>query len=57
MVDVRGNIVTHGFVLVLAAGPYVQQMCASALYYLTPGVPVAGGTNETREGGKLPSLC
>ena len=57
MVDVRGNIVTHGFVLVLAAGPYVQQMCASALYYLTPGVPVVGGISEAREGGKLPSLC
>ena len=24
-VDARGNTVTHGFILVLAAGPYVQQ--------------------------------
>jgi hypothetical protein len=57
MVDARGNIVTHGFILVPAARPYVQQMCASALYYLAPGVPVVGGTSEAREGGKLPSLC
>ena len=51
MVDARGNTETHGFILVLAAGPYVQQGCASALYYLAPGVPVVGGTSETREGG------
>ena len=25
MVDARGNTVTHGFILVPAAGPYVQQ--------------------------------
>jgi len=31
--------------------------CARALYYLAPGVPVVGNTNEAREGGKLPSLC
>ena len=42
MVDVRGNTGTHGFILVPAAGPYVQQGCASALYYLAPGVPVVG---------------
>ena len=53
MVDARGNIGTHRFILVLAAGPYVQQGCASALYYLAPGVHVVGGTNEAREGGKL----
>ena len=43
----------HGFILVPAMGLYVQQGCASALYYLAPGVPVVGGTSETREGGKL----
>ena len=57
-VDARGNTVTHGFILVPAAGPYVQQRgCARALYYLAPEVPVVGGTGEAREGGKLPSLC
>ena len=57
-VDARGNTVTHGFILVLAAGPYVQQGgCARALYYLAPGVLVVGDTSEVREGGRLPSLC
>ena len=57
MVDARGNTGTHGFILVPAAGPYVQQMCVSALYYLAPRVPVVGGTSEAREGRKLQSLC
>ena len=36
-VDARGNTVTHGFILVPAAGSYVQQRgCARALYYLAP---------------------
>ena len=57
-VDARGNTVTHGFILVPATGPYVQQRgCASALYYLAPEVLVVGGTSEAREGVKLPSLC
>jgi hypothetical protein len=56
--DARGNTVTHGFILVPAAGPYVQQRgCARALYYLAPGVLVVGDTSKAREGGKLPSLC
>ena len=34
-VDARGNTITHGFILVPATGPYVQQRgCARALYYL-----------------------
>ena len=46
------------FILVPAAGPYVQQRgCARALYYLAPGVLVVEGTSEAREGGRLPSLC
>ena len=50
--------VTHGFILVPATGPYVEQKgCAKALYYLAPEVLVVGGTSEAREGGKLPSLC
>ena len=57
MIDARGNTGTHGFILVLAAGPYVQQGCASAPYYLASGVPVVGGTSKVREGGKLSSLC
>ena len=45
------------FILVPAAGPYVQQRgCARALYYLAPGVLVVGGTSKAREGEKLPSL-
>ena len=57
-VDARANTVTHGFILVPATGPYVQQRgCARALYYLAPGVLVVGGTSEAREGGRLPSLC
>ena len=57
MVDARGNTGTHDFILVPAAGLYVQQMFASALYYLAPGVPIIGGTSEATEGGNLPSLC
>ena len=34
-----------------------SKACASALYYLAPGVPVVGGTSKAREGGKLPILC
>ena len=30
---------------------------ARALYYLSPEVPVVGGTGKAREGGKLPGLC
>ena len=56
-VDARGNTGTHGFILVPAAGPYIQQGCASALYYLASGVPVVGDTSEVRYGGKLPNLC
>jgi len=57
-VDARGNTVTHGFILVLATGPYVQQRgCARALYYLATGVLAVEDTSEAREGGKLPSLC
>ena len=57
-VDARGNTVTHGFILVPATGPYVQQRgCARALYYLAPVVPVVGGTGKAREEGKLPGLC
>ena len=56
IVDARGNTGTHGFILVPATGPYVQRRCASALYYLAPGVPVVGGISEAREGEKLPSL-
>ena len=56
--DARGNHSNARFILVPAAGPYVQQReCARALYYLAPGVLVVGGTSEAREGGKLPSLC
>ena len=57
MVDARDNTGMSGFILVPAAGPYVQQGYARALYYLAPGVPIVGGTIEAREGGKLPSLC
>ena len=56
--DARGNHNNARFILVPAAGPYVQQRgCARALYYLAPGVLVAEDTSEAREGGKLPSLC
>ena len=56
--DARGNHSNARFILVPAAGPYVQQReCARALYYLAPGVLVVGDTSEAREGGKPPSLC
>ena len=56
--DARGNHSNARFILVLAAGPYVQQRGrARALYCLAPGVLVVGGTSEAREGEKLPSLC
>ena len=55
MVMQEAITVTHGFILVPAAGPYVQQRgCARALYYLAPGVLVVGDTSEAREGGKPP---
>ena len=54
MVDARGNTGTHGFILVPAAGPYVQQGCASALYNLALGVPVVGGTSEGERGREAP---
>ena len=57
MLDAKGNTGMHGFILVPAAGPHIQQECASALYYSAPEVPVVGGTSEAREEGKLPSLC
>ena len=57
MVDARGNTKTHGFILVPAVRPYVQQECASAQYYLAPEVLVLGGTSEAKEEGRLPSLC
>ena len=58
MVMQEAITVTHGFILVPAAGPYVQQRgCARALYYLAPDVLVVGGTSEAREGGKLLGLC
>ena len=56
--DARGNHSNARFILVPAAGPYVQQRrCARALYYPAPGVLVVGVTSEAREGGKLSSLC
>ena len=58
MVDARDNTVTHGFILVPAAGPYVQPRGVRVhCTVFAPGVPVVGGTSEAREGGKLPSLC
>ena len=57
MVDAKDNTGMHEFILVPAAGPYVQQGCASELYYFAPEVPVVGDTSEAREGGKFPSLC
>src|SRR6185436_5626437 len=55
--DARGNHSNARFILVPAAGPYVQQReCARALYYLAPGVLVVGDTSKAREGGKPPSL-
>ena len=54
-VDARGNTVTHGFILVPAAGPYVRQRgCARALYYLTPEVPVVGGYRRGERGREAP---
>ena len=47
--------VTHGFILVPAAGPYVQQRgCARALYYLAPGVLVVGGYKRGERGREAP---
>ena len=57
MVDARGNTVTHVFILVPAAGPYVQQGVCEGTVLSCTEVPVVGGTSEAREGGKLPGLC
>ena len=54
-VDARGNTVTHGFILVPATGPYVQQRgCARALYYLAPVVPVVGEYSRGERGREAP---
>ena len=54
-VDARGNTVTHGFILVPATGPYVQQRgCARALYYLAPVVPVVVGYRRGERGREAP---
>ena len=54
-VDARGNTVTHGFILVPAAGPYVQQRgCARALYYVAPDVLVVGGYKQGERGRETP---
>ena len=45
-VDARGNTVTHGFILVPAAGPYVQQgVCVGTVLSCTE-VPIVGDTSE-----------
>ena len=50
--DARGNHNNAQFILVPAAGPYVQQRgCARALYYLAPGVLAVGDTSGARVGG------
>ena len=53
--DARGNTVMHGFILVPATGPYVQQGgCARALYYLAPVLPVVGGYRRGERGREAP---
>ena len=53
--DARGNTVTHGFILILATGPYVlQRVYARALYYLAPGVLVVGGYKRDERGREAP---
>ena len=54
MVDAEDNTGTHGFILVPAAGPYVQQGCATALYYLASGVLVVGGYKRGERGRETP---
>ena len=54
MIDAKDNTKTHGFILVPAAGPYVQQGCASALYYLASGVLVVGGYKRGERGREAP---
>ena len=48
-VDARGNTVAHGFILVPAVGPYVQQEGVRGHCIIC--------TSEAREGGRLPCLC
>ena len=51
--DARGNHSNARFILVPAAGPYVQQReCARALYYLAPEVLVVGGYKRGERGGE-----
>ena len=57
MVDARSNTVTHGFILVPTAGPYVQQGVCEGTVLSCTEVTVVGGTSEAREGWKLPGLC
>ena len=54
-VDARGNTVMHGFILVPATVPYVQQGgCARAVYYLAPEVLVVGGYRRGERGRGAP---
>jgi len=56
MVDARGNTVTHGFILVPAAGRTSSKgVCKCTVLFCT-GVLVVGGTSETREGEAPKSL-
>ena len=49
--DARGNHSNTRFILVPAAGSYVQQRgCARALYYLAPEVLVPGDTARSGVG-------
>ena len=55
-VDARGHTVMHGFILVPATGPYVQQRgceCTVLSYTWSD----CSRASEAREGGRLPSLC
>ena len=56
MVDARGNKVTHGFILVPATGPYVQQRGVREHCTVFTGGACSRGTSEAREEGKLPGL-
>ena len=54
MVDARGNIVTHGFILVPAVGQYVQQGVCECTVLSCTGGACSRGYKRGERGRKAP---
>ena len=54
MVDARGNTVTHGFILVPTAGPYVQQGVCEGIVLSCTGRAYSRGYKRGERGREAP---